>query len=177
LESGEKLTAENVVVATDIRSARQLLGEEKMAAPVNSVACLYFDAPAAPPTGPILVLNGENSGPINNLSVMSSISPELAPPGRHLISVTVVDREAIHAEDLLPRVQTQLGEWFGQEAGKWEHLRTYHIPEAVPAQETLAHAPPQLAPGRFRCGDYTGVASLDTALASGAQTARVILGS
>ncbi|NDV63565.1 FAD-dependent oxidoreductase [Puniceicoccales bacterium CK1056] len=175
LEDGTKLEPKITVIATDIRAAQKLLGENTPPAPVNKVACLYFDAPVAPPTGPLLVLNGEGHGPINNLTVMTSVSPEYAPAGRHLISVSVVDRVAIASDKLESQVREQLAAWFGQGAQNWNHLRTYQIPEAVPAQGQFRPPAIQLAPGLFRCGDYTGVASLDTALASGAQTAKAIL--
>ncbi len=38
----------------------------------RSVSCFYFSAGRAPLPDPVLVLNGEGRGPINNLAVMSN---------------------------------------------------------------------------------------------------------
>jgi phytoene dehydrogenase-like protein len=181
LVDGTSLASRQVVIATELREADRLLGVEGPPAPVNGVACLYFEAPDAPsstllPREPILMLNGEGRGPINNVAVMSAASPAYAPAGRHLISVSVVDRSAIAAEDLEARVRVQLGEWFGVSAVKrWSHLRTYAIPAAVPAQTTVIAKRLEAAPGAFLCGDHCGVASINTALASGTAAAEAIL--
>jgi hypothetical protein len=36
------------------------------------------------------VLNGDRTGPINNLCVPSNVAPAYAPPGQSLVSVSVV---------------------------------------------------------------------------------------
>lgn len=181
LADGTTLAGRSVVLATDLREADRLAGRSGPPAAVNSVACLYFDAPDAPsssllPGDRILVLNGEGQGPINNLAVMSTVTPACAPAGRHLISVSVIDRAAMAAEDLEARVRVQLGEWFGGNAVKrWRHLRTYQIPSAVPAQPTVEIKPVVLSPGIYQCGDHCGVASINNALASGRAAADAVL--
>lgn len=90
LTSGESIAASRVVIATDGRNAQRLLSRPIDAAVTNGVSCLYFAADTAPISQPVLVLNGSGSGPINNLSVPSVVSPQLAPAGKHLISVSVV---------------------------------------------------------------------------------------
>ena len=52
--------------------------------------CLYFAAHKPPLTEPILVLNGDGEGPINNLCVPSQVSRKYAPADQALISVTVL---------------------------------------------------------------------------------------
>ncbi|GAB1487959.1 NAD(P)/FAD-dependent oxidoreductase [Opitutaceae bacterium] len=181
LADGTMIAGRSVVIATDLREADRLRGHKGPPAGVNGVTCLYFDAPDAPsssllPADRILMLNGEGCGPINNLTVMSAVTPACAPAGRHLISVSVIDRVALAAEDLETRVRTQLGEWFGGNAVKrWRHLRSYQIPSAVPAQPTLEMKPVQVAPGVYQCGDHCGVASINTALASGRAAAEAVL--
>ncbi len=181
LVDGTSLASRQVVIATELREADRLLGTEGPVAPVNGVACLYFEAPDAPsssllPSDPILMLNGEGRGPINNVVVLSAATPACAPAGRHLISVSVVDRAAMAAEDLEARVRAQLSEWFGASSVKrWRHLRTYAIPAAVPAQATVSPRRVEAAPGIFLCGDHCGVASINTALASGTAAAEAVL--
>jgi phytoene dehydrogenase-like protein len=175
LASGEHLEARAVVIATDVRSAQQLLGHEGREAPVNGVACLYFDAPSLPPTGAMLVLNGEGRGPINNLIAMSAVNPACSPPGRQLVSVSVVRPEAIKADDLEERVRRQLEAWFGEATAKWKLLRNYRIKEAIPSKPPLPPIPSQIEPGLYSCGDYHDIASLNSAMASGRRTAKTVL--
>ncbi len=80
LESGEVLTARDVVVATEGPEASRLLPAVE-APDSKGTRCLYFEAPEPPLDEPILALDGTGAGPVNNLAVMSSVSPGYAPPG------------------------------------------------------------------------------------------------
>jgi phytoene dehydrogenase-like protein len=172
-ENGERVNGRNVVIATDLLETHRLLGDREETPAMNSVSCLYFSAPSAPVDEAMIVLNGDGHGPINNLSVMSSA--EYTPPGRHLISVSVVDREAVGAPDLEERVRRQLVEWFGAGASDWPLLRIYRIPGAVPSQPVFETRQPCVRQGIYVCGDHCGIASLNTALASGRLAAEAIL--
>jgi len=175
LENGKVVASRSTVIATELGAAERLLGLTEPAAASNGVSCLYFDAPAAPVNEPILLLNGEGLGPINNLTVLSAVSPDYAPPGRHLISVSVVDREAAAAPDLEDRVRWQLRDWFGAGIADWNLLRIDRIPDAVPSQRVLGKKPSRVRRGVYQCGDHCGIASLDTAMASGAAAAEALL--
>ena len=66
LASGELLRSEAIVVACEAPAAAKVIGEP--AKPTGqSVTCLYFAAKHPPIKEPILVLNGDGDGPINNL--------------------------------------------------------------------------------------------------------------
>ncbi len=175
LDGGEWIPAKAVVVATSQGMAGRLLGTTQSPAPSNGVTCLYFSAPTAPVGEPILLLNGEGHGPVNNLTVMSAVSPDYAPPGRHLISTSVVDPEAAAAPDLEEQVRRQMVDWFGAGAREWELLRTVRIPQAVPSQRVVEDKPARLRHGLYLCGDHCGVASLNTAMASGTAAAEAVL--
>lgn len=175
LENGTFLAAKSVVVATDLKAANRLLGLAGPAAASNGVACLYFTAPSAPVREPILLLNGEGAGPINNLTVLSAVSPDYAPAGCHLISISVVDPEAASAPDLEERVRRHLVEWFGAGVEDWRLLRIDRIPDAVPSQRVAEEKSARVRKGIYQCGDHCGIASIDTALASGTAAAEAIL--
>jgi len=175
LENGECLAAGAVVIATEADGAERLSGRGDSVVPFNGVACLHFAAPSAPVNEPILLLNGDGTGPINNLSVMSAVSPDYAPPGQQLISISVVDPEAAAAPDLDERVRRQLVDWFGAGTGRWRLLRIDRIPRAVPSQRVTSEKPPRLGKGLYQCGDHCGIASIDTALASGTAAANALL--
>ena len=175
LEGGEFLTAKAVVIAAEAGGAERLLGRSDPPSDSNSVTCLYFTATSAPVSEPILLLNGEGEGPVNNLTVLSAVSPDYAPPGRHLISISVVDSAAAAATDLEERVRRQSVDWFGACAKKWELLRVDRIPHAVPSQRVAPEKPARLRDNLYQCGDHCGIASLNTALASGAAAAQAVL--
>ncbi len=79
LASGEEIQADKVVVAVDGPAAARLLPQLSVR-PGRGVRCLYYSAPEPPLGEPILVLNGDQRGPINNLCVPSNVCPSYAPP-------------------------------------------------------------------------------------------------
>jgi hypothetical protein len=145
----------------------------------QAVTCLYFACETPPITEPTLVLNGEGTGPINNLCVPSLVSPQYAPGKQHLVSVTVL---GIHDDEarLLTTVREQLNQWFGDQVNQWRHLRTYPIPQALPTQRpgdlTPGERPVMQRPGLYICGDHRDNASINGALTSGRRTAEAIIG-
>ncbi|MBY0508205.1 MAG: FAD-dependent oxidoreductase [Bryobacteraceae bacterium] len=163
LESGETLSAAAIVVAADGPAAARLAG---VAAPASrGVSCLYYAADRAPVTEPLLVLNGDGQGPVNNFCVPSAVSAAYAPPGAALLAATVLGIDPDESA-----VREQLAGWFGPEAHTWRHLRTYRLAHAQP--ETNSGAFP---PGWHICGDHRESASIQGALVSGRHTAERII--
>ena len=175
LENGGTLKPLAVVIATEEGAIPGLLERNDPSTNSNGVTCLYFSAPSAPVNEPILLLNGEGAGPINNLTVLNAVSSDYAPPGRHLISVSVVDPTFAAAHDLEEKVRRQLGDWFGPSTKDWGILRVDRIPNAVPSQRLLEIKSPRIRTGLYQCGDHCGIASIDTALVSGTCAAEAIL--
>jgi phytoene dehydrogenase-like protein len=180
LAGGETLPARAVVVATDGPSASRLLGGDPSAPGSVAATCLYFAADRAPVDEPVIVLDGDGQGPVNNLCVPSAVAPTYAPPGAALISAAVVDRPGLpKGPDLEAAVLGQLADWFGSAVVAWRHLRTYTIPHAQPAQPPGVLDPPErpvrLRPGLYVCGDHRDNASINGALASGHRTADAVL--
>src|SRR5215207_3907389 len=163
LADGEKLPARAVVVATDGPTASELLGGEPPAPGSVAACCLYFAADRAPVDEPVIVLDGDGEGPVNNLCVPSAVAPTYAPPGAALISAAVLHRPGLpKGPDLEAAVLGQLADWFGSGVVAWRHLKTYHIPHAPPAppppprpaprhpRPTRTPRPPPLRPVRLR---------------------------
>jgi phytoene dehydrogenase-like protein len=177
LDSGERLHARAIVVATEGREASRLLGTPPPA-PGRAVTCLYFAAPRPPVVEPILVLDGSGQGPVNNVCVPSVVSPEYAPGEEALVSASVLGDPAWDDEELETHVRRQLRGWFGRDVDAWRVLRTYRIREALPDQRpgqvdgTLR--PVQMRPGLFVCGDHCESGSLQSALASGRRAAETL---
>jgi phytoene dehydrogenase-like protein len=177
LATGEVLTAKSVVVAVDGQAAARLLGDTISLAG-KGTTCFYFSAPTSPIAQPLLVLNGDGQGPINNICVPTVAAPSYGPANQSLVSVTVLGTVE-DSDRLLSDVRQQLGEWFGTQAQQWQHLRTYSIPYALPAQESPALDVPQRqvrwSPGIYVCGDHRDNASIQGAMVSGRRAAEAIL--
>ena len=178
LADGRQLSGKAIVVATESPAAASLLGEPQPPAG-RSVTCLYFAAERPPVDEPILVLNGEGMGVVNNLCVPSLVGSTYAPPGADLVSVTVLGIPALDCDHLESAVRQQLQEWFGNQVQTWRHLRTYHIPFALPDQSPPALSPvakpPRRRDGIWLCGDYLDTASIQGAMVSGRRAAEEIL--
>lgn len=178
LADGTKVEAPNVVVATEAPEADRLVGD---VAPVEgrSTTCVYYAAPESPLEDPLLVLDGDNVGPINNVAVPSDVAPRYAPDDRALVAAVVVGTPPESDGELERAVREQLIGWFGLEAGGWRHLRSVHIPYALPEQAPPFLSPPERSvrrrPGLYVCGDHRRTASLNGALAAGRAAARALL--
>lgn len=179
LATGERISCRATVVATDGEAASRLLGLGS-APGWRPVCCLYFAADRPPYPEPILTLGGDDAGPINNLAVLSNVSPDYAPPGAALISVTILDSgERFSDQQLSDSVLEQARQWFGEQTLAWRRLRVYRIPRALPAQPPSvlepAQRPVRLRRGLYVCGDHRDNASLNGALLSGRRTAEAVL--
>ncbi len=178
LADGETIEASRIVIATNASAAAELLGQEPPET-ARRVRCLYFACEEPPLREPILVLNGDGTGPINNFCVPSLVSSEYSPPGQHLLSVSVVDESHVSNSDLETEVRKQASDWFGTEAiAKWQLLADYDVPRSLPNQLSGANVRPGCARevgGFVVCGDHTGNASIQSALESGHGTARHLL--
>lgn len=177
LMTGEKISTKAVIVATEAPEAQRLLGDRMSNLPSRRVTCLYFSADEPPIKEPILVLNGENKGFINNLSIPNLISPSYAPKDKSLISVTVLGDPDYSDLQLENVVRIELKEWFGKVVNSWKHLRTYRIKHALPAID-LSASKKQMSlsnKGIYVCGDHCDTASIQGAMRSGRQTAEKVV--
>lgn len=179
LKSGEELRARAIVVACDPAHAEWLLSstDAGVRTAMRGVDCLYFAADQTPIDAPFLVLNGDGSGPINNLCVPNVVASTYAPPGSHLVSVTVL-KPAINPEVTLQKVKAQLVDWFGSAAEGWQHLRTYGIAEALPDQSIscggVRMSTVRVERGLYVCGDHRRTASLNGAMNAGRRAAEAL---
>lgn len=177
LEDGTRMEARAVVVATHAPEAARLT-DAAIPTAHRSVATLYYAAADAPIAEPILVLDGDGEGPINNLTVLTNAVPSYAPEGRALLSVSVLGNPTEDDDALEAAVRAQLRDWFGRMAARWDHLRTYRIRYALPDQAPPFLSPPErpvrLERGLYLCGDHRATASIHGAMASGRRAAEAL---
>ncbi len=177
LTGGESLRARAIVVAVDGPSAAHLVGEAEPAS--RSVSCFYYSADETPVPHPMLVLNGDGAGPVNNFAVVSQVAPSYSPAGKSLISATVLGTHQLTDQQLSGFVIAQMKNWFGKVASSWRYLKSYPIPHAQPQQYPGALEPPQrpvrVRPGIYLCGDHRDNASINGAMLSGRRAAEAVL--
>lgn len=173
---GRTLTCRSVVVATEGPAASALLGLPEVAS--RSVGCVYFAADVAPTPHRLVVLDGDRSGPVMNVAVMSNVAPTYAPAGQHLIAAAlpgIVDTDV--EGGLEEAARRQLRGWWGAQVDAWRHLRTYSIPHGQPDQSPPLHPKKSVALGDdlFVCGDHRDTGSIQGALFSGRRCADAVL--
>lgn len=174
-EDGQSIPASIVVVAAAGPAADKLL-RTKVSPSYVDTFCHYFAAEKPPVDDPILILNGEGIGPVNNIAIMTNVSPDYSSTDNALVSVTSLSNTPSPSE--AADVQEQLIEWFGPVAAVWRHLQSYHIREALPDQRLPFLDPPEkpvrVAEHVYRCGDYLDTASINGALRSGRRAAEAV---
>jgi len=171
--SGERLSSDVVVVATDGSTASRLVGTDDPGS--RPVAAVWFDTTPAPVVDRRILLDGARSGPVANLAALTAVAPTYAPPGC-TSAVAAIPGPAALAPDLERDVRRQLRSW-GLGVDDWRTLRIDRIPHGQPSQ-----VPPfdprrsvRVGPGRYVCGDHRDTASIQGALFSGRRTADAVL--
>ncbi len=175
LAGGERRRARAVVVATEAAAAARLVPGLDVPES-NAVGCLHFDAPRAPLEDAWLVLAADRAGPVSNLCVPSEVAGSYAPPGRSLVSASVLGACSEKDADLEAAVRAQLVGWFGAPVRDWRLLRIDRIPDALPRLEPGAGAVerPAREGDLFVCGDHRGMPSLQGAMVSGRRAAESV---
>lgn len=174
----ESMDARCIILATDMTTTNRLLqkpDERKW----NGSVTFYYTSNTRPISEPILYLNAEGKGHINNVVSMSEVSPYYAPEGQSLIAVSLPMMRDQNIHDLQKQIETELLTWFGNEVNNWRLLKAYHIPQSLPEQSvgrlTPWHRPTRIEPGLYVCGDHQDNASIDGALTSGFRTAQFVM--
>ncbi len=181
---GETATARHVVVAADVAAAATILPPQFAGAWVarrwKATRAVAFAAERSPLAARTLVVNADEAGPIDNLTVPSDVAAGYAPPGGTLVQVSVRSDWRGAAVELPDAIRSQAACWFGAAASGWRHLTTVEVsralPDESPAARRLRPGGPQLAAGLFLCGDHCSSASINGALASGRRCAEAVLG-
>ena len=188
LDSGETLTGQAVVIAVDAAQAAVLSGTTTTASgprSFNHTTCTYFAAPQSPALSlrlprNLLMLNTQRSSAVHNIAIMSDVAPDYAPAGQTLISVSTQGQELVDEAALREGIMRELTDWFGPDVRTWRHLRTYHLPQALPSYnpaptDGTTAQPLKLSETLYQCGDQTAYPSLNAAMQTGREVAEMIL--
>lgn len=178
LEDGRDLLCSQVVVATDAVTAVRLI--DGLPAPAfHGATNVYYSMKEPPVRGPVLLLNGEERGPVSNLAFLSEVSPFYAPKNQALASVSLLGVSDLDDRMLDDAVRQQLVDWFGMQVGDWKLERVYRIPLAIPSQPAGSLAEVKRA-SRVQnwlsvAGDWRNIASINGAMESGRLAAESVL--
>jgi len=189
LASGGRLSAAEVVVATDRGSAARLLPTENRGEWADrrdkATRLFAFAADRSPLATPTLVVNAAEAGPIDNLTVPSDVAAGYAPVGAALVTVSVrggfaaAGGQSAGGKGLADAIREQAAGWFGPQARRWREIAAVDVPHALPdespAARRLRPSSPRLAAGLLVCGDHCTTASINGALVSGRKAAEAVL--
>lgn len=162
--------AKKVILATDLTTAGQLLGSEQVT-PLLSATTWYHATEEPPTKSSQLVIDSQNRGPVVNSIVISNLSDNYAPDGKHLISSTTIS----HASE--SEVRRHLALMWGRSTSDWRFLAKYEIHSALPlfspGQKVNQRA--KVNEEIYRAGDYLSAPSQNGALLSGRLAAEELL--
>jgi protoporphyrinogen oxidase len=164
------ITAQKVILATDLTTAGQLLGARQVT-PLLSSTTWYHTTDIAPSVSAQLALDSQNRGPVVNSIVISNLSANYAPAGQSLISSTTIS----HASE--SEVRRHLALLWGAATADWRFLAKYEIHSALPlfapgAQNIKSS---RMSENIYIAGDYLTAPSQNGAMLSGRLAAQELM--
>lgn len=160
------IKAEQIIVATDLSTAAQLLDIETVP---DQVGCTtwYHVPDYAPSNEKTLLLDGLRSGPVVNSIVISNLMRSYAPKNKSLVSSTTITK-ASESE-----VRRQLASMWDVPTKDWKLIAKYEIPGSLPLASVGSRLinTCRISPGRFVAGDWRESPSQNGALKSGRRAA------
>lgn len=174
---GERIDCERVLLATDAPATTGLLGGAPATEPPLGTRAVCFSSAAPLYDRPMLVLPAGRGRVARHFVQLTNVAPEYAPPGRHLLSATVLDNRDLDDAALFRAVRAEVAEVYPEAARLLEPLAVVRVPYAQrrqPARFTRRLCPAP-APTRwenvFLAGDQTTACSIQSAMSSGEQAA------
>lgn len=189
LQGGESIPCDLLVLATDERTSLRLLGlSDSGGRPWREVSTLYFTGDRPLYEGAVLVLpsrrddalHGVGTRFVTHFTDLTNIAPDYAPEGKRLLSATVLiprAEDSAKVADLVSRARAEI-ESFLPAFARWVFLREIRIRHALPSQAPgFPGARPRRHPfpNLWLAGDQVAHSSIESALASGLDTAEEVL--
>jgi protoporphyrinogen oxidase len=176
LENGETLHADRIIIACQPECVLpQLQGQ--FAKP-KQVSNIYFTTQKSFMARPMIGLIPKDESLINNIVFMDDVSKEYSIKDRSLLSVTVLVH-TLGEEELIKAVQLELEGISGIKSEYFQHLKTYHIPYALPTLDDMKYeisfTETKITENVFLAGDYLLNASINAAMTSGRLAAEAVL--
>ncbi|MEF8785582.1 MAG: NAD(P)/FAD-dependent oxidoreductase [Haloarculaceae archaeon] len=171
--TGETVTADAAIVATDPPAARDLTGVETIPTTARSCVTQHFRLPSSQhfTSGRRLVLNAADARP-NQVAPMSAVAPELAPDDEKLLSATFLGQQAKSDEELTEEVRDALASWYpenqfsGLELLATDRIDFAQFDQPPGFRSSLPSVDDPDGPV-YLAGDYTEWSSIQGAMKSG----------
>lgn len=175
LASGEVIEAKKVIVSIPPQEVEKIFPERTTEVEYSPYTCLYFSTKTPPVKSAIILLNGKEEGIVSHVFVPTTIQPSYAPPGNHLVCVTLKSFEDKEEDELIDDILKELIDWFGVKVNDWMHIKTYHIENALPTVHSNHEINyTEVVDGIHFCGDGLSYGSVNNALISGKTTAEAV---
>jgi phytoene dehydrogenase-like protein len=184
LQGGEIIEAERVVISTPAPEAARLTGQP-MPQGNTSTINLYWSGDRSFYKGKKILLNANPDPFVNNAVLATNVAPEAAPPGKHLLSATILGVPDLDDETLFKKGMQDLRRMFSGDIeaqhalDTFKPLKVYRIPYAQFAQVPGYHPTLPLnetgRPGLWFAAEFTEASSLNAAMVSGEKAAKAIL--
>ena len=183
LLGGERVGFDTLVLATAEVTTRQRLGLPQALDSGDDwleVTTLYFTGEEPLYAGALLVLprfRSDRNHLVAHFADLTNIAPEYAPPGKRLLSATVLNESSCEISDLAHTVQAEISTLLPS-FSRWEFLKEVRIRRALPSRKpgfSKRLLPLRLSDNLFLAGDQISPVGIESALASGLRTAEELL--
>ena len=184
LANDQELRADAVVLATPAPVAARLAG---VAAPsgARQTVTLYYSGDRPVYASKKLALNPAPDAFVNNAQLLTNVVPSYAPPGKHLLSATVIGIPELNDADMFKRGLRDLHRMFAGDAAaqaalaSYQPLRLYRIPYAQfdqpPGLLSTLPANRSGRPGLYFAAEWTEASSINAAMLSGEKCAAALV--
>jgi phytoene dehydrogenase-like protein len=185
LADGSAEAADAVVVATPAPEASRLTGLPTVTGQTSTVN-LYWSGEAPVYQGKKIVLHANRGAFVRSCALVTNVAPETAPPGRHLLSATILGvHDDLPDDALFEKGMADLRRVFAGDRnalgalGTYRPLKVYRIPYGQFAQPPGVY--PTLpdnatgVPGLYFAAEFTAASSFNAAMRSGEKCAALLL--
>lgn len=177
LESGDIITADDIIVATSPETIFNQLNIGPTG--YHSVTNLYFTLEQSFVARPMIALVPDEQFLVNNFVFLTDVSKAYSEDGRALLSVSVV-KDVSELDNLEKMVALELEALSGIRAEYFKHLKTYHIPKALPEIRSTRNWLPvqhtKVYDHVYLAGDHMLNGSINAAMISGRKAAEALIG-
>ncbi len=190
LHDGQELEGDAVVLATDAPTAHTLVDDMPTPTGARQTVAIYFAGRRPVYQGKKIMLNANVDAFVNNAQQLSVIAPDYAPPGRHLLSTTILGMPAGDDRELVSRAMRDLRRMWAGDATALAALDSYYplkvyriayaqfdqppgISKRLPGNQA-ARADGSPISGLYIAAEWTEASSINGAITSGEQCAAVV---
>ncbi len=177
---GETIPLDYLLLCTDEPATRQLLERPPARESARGTTVVYYETPAPVYDRGMLVLPSGRDRLVRHFAQLTNVAPEYAPPDRHLLAATVLDRAGLDDAALAEAARREMAGIYPA-IGVATTIAVVAVPYAqrrqpagFAARLTPAPAPTHLS-NVFLAGDQTGACSIQSAMASGERAAAFLV--